>query len=107
MDPNLYQILMAVIALAAFFVLVLLSVKFMDPRPDIKKLCAFIFSALDLRDICAFGGLGLIGHGLGLIYQPAAFLAIGAGLWWLGVRRIGTNLKAGTTGNNAGGDSAS
>jgi len=43
---------------------------------------------IDLRDIFAFGGLSLVSYGAFLIFQPVAFITFGAGLWWLGVRRI-------------------
>lgn len=42
---------------------------------------------LDVRDALAFGGLGLVGYGLHMIYPPAAFIGIGAALFWLGAGR--------------------
>lgn len=40
----------------------------------------------DLRDAIAFGGLGMVGFGLHLIYPPAAYIVCGAVLFWLGAR---------------------
>lgn len=40
----------------------------------------------DLRDVIAFGGLGMVGYGVHLIYPPAAFITVGAVLFWLGAR---------------------
>jgi len=40
----------------------------------------------DLRDVIAFGGLGMVAYGVHLIYQPAAFIVCGAVLFWLGAR---------------------
>lgn len=42
----------------------------------------------DLRDLFAFGGLGLMGYGIALIFMPGGFIVIGAGLFWLGVRKV-------------------
>jgi len=47
------------------------------------------FTLIDARDIIVFGGLFLMGYGTWLVYQPAAFFLVGAGLWWLGVRQVG------------------
>lgn len=52
-------------------------------REKLKKLAAL----LDVRDVLAFGGLGLLGYGLYAIYPPAAFIAMGALLFWLGAGR--------------------
>ncbi|USK85718.1 hypothetical protein [Peribacillus asahii] len=41
----------------------------------------------DLRDIFAFGGLGLVACGLYMIYPPAAFIIPGLFFVWLGVKR--------------------
>jgi len=41
---------------------------------------------LDLRDLFCFGGLGLLAYGLHLVYPPAAYIAPGAILLWMGVR---------------------
>lgn len=41
----------------------------------------------DVRDIFVFGGLLAVGLGAGMIYEPAAPIAIGAGFFWLGVRK--------------------
>lgn len=41
----------------------------------------------DLRTIVTFGGLGMVGYGLSLIYPPAAYIVCGAALFWMGVRR--------------------
>lgn len=52
-------------------------------RDKLKKLA----NLLDLRDVLAFGGLGLLAHGLYQVYPPAASIAIGAVVFWLGASR--------------------
>lgn len=42
---------------------------------------------LDLRDVLAFGGLGMVAYGLWLIYPPASWIGTGAALFWLGAGR--------------------
>jgi hypothetical protein len=49
-------------------------------RERLKQLA----NLLDLRDFLAFGGLAMVGYGLHLIYPPAAWIGIGAALFWLG-----------------------
>ncbi len=39
----------------------------------------------DLRDALVFGGLGLVGYGAWLIYQPAAPIVVGSGLFFIGM----------------------
>lgn len=41
----------------------------------------------DVRDIFVFGGLLAVGFGAGMIYDPAAPIVVGAGFFWLGVRK--------------------
>lgn len=48
-----------------------------------------IVGIFDLRDVFVFGGIGLFGYGIGLIYYPLAFIASGIALFWLGVRKVG------------------
>jgi hypothetical protein len=43
-------------------------------------------SLLDVRDVLTFGGLGVLGYGLYLIQPAAAFVVMGALLFWLGAR---------------------
>jgi hypothetical protein len=52
-----------------------------------KNLINFLKSNIDLRDIHVYIGILLITAGCFLIYQPAALLAPGVLLLWLGVRR--------------------
>jgi hypothetical protein len=40
----------------------------------------------DLRDALVFGGVGAVGYGVAQIHEPAAWIAVGAALVWLGVR---------------------
>jgi hypothetical protein len=40
----------------------------------------------DLRDVIAFGGLGMVTYGINLIYPPAAYIVCGSVLFWLGAR---------------------
>jgi len=42
---------------------------------------------VDLRDLCVFGGLAMIGNGIAAVYPPAAWIVCGSALFWLGVRR--------------------
>jgi hypothetical protein len=42
---------------------------------------------LELRDVLAFGGLGVMCYGLHLVYPPAAYIAGGAVMLWLGAGR--------------------
>lgn len=39
---------------------------------------------LDVRDFLAFGGLAMVAYGLHLIHPPAAWIVVGAALFWLG-----------------------
>lgn len=41
---------------------------------------------IDLQDAFVFGGLGCVGYGLHAIYPPAAWIVVGAALFWLGIR---------------------
>ena len=45
-----------------------------------------VAAAIDLRDLLAFGGLGLVAYGLLAVYAPAAPIVVGAVLFWMGVR---------------------
>lgn len=54
-----------------------------------KKLALTFLSAVDLRDAFVFGGLGLVGYGIGQLHVPAACIAVGAVLFWLGIRKVG------------------
>jgi hypothetical protein len=45
-----------------------------------------LVSLFDLRDAVAFGGLGMVGYGISMIYPPAAYIVCGAVLFWLGAR---------------------
>lgn len=52
-------------------------------RERLKKLATL----LDMQDAIAFGGLAMVGYGLHLIYPPAAWIGVGAALFWLGAGR--------------------
>lgn len=59
-------------------------------RDQLKQFCSSLRRAagrVDARDICAFGGLALVGYGVGLIHLPAAFIVCGAALFWIGAAR--------------------
>lgn len=43
-------------------------------------------SPIDLRDCLVFGGIGMVGYGLSMIFLPASFIFCGLALFWLGVR---------------------
>lgn len=51
-------------------------------RDKLRQLAAL----LDIRDAVTFGGLGMVGYGISLIYPPAAWIVCGAVLFWLGAR---------------------
>lgn len=42
---------------------------------------------LDLRDVVALAGLGMLGYGLWLFWPPAAYMAVGALLFGLAIWR--------------------
>jgi len=50
-------------------------------------LALFAQLAPELRDVLVFGGLAIAGYGAWQIYPPAAWLAVGVTLFWLGVRK--------------------
>jgi len=55
-----------------------------------QHLCRFgywIGKTFDLNDLFVFGGIGMACIGLGQMYAPLAWLAAGAALFWLGVRK--------------------
>lgn len=52
-----------------------------------KKIALYLLAAFDLRDAFVFGGIALVGYGLGQIYPPAAPIAVGSALFWMGIRR--------------------
>lgn len=52
------------------------------------KVCAAgVAVAIEMRDMCAFGGLALVARGLHEVYSPAAWIVCGIALFWLGVKR--------------------
>lgn len=63
----------------------------------IKRVAGAVWAAFDLRDVFAFGGLGLVAWGTYLMHEPAAFIVTGAVLFWLGAIR-----SAGVTRNHKG-----
>lgn len=40
--------------------------------------------SIDFRDLIVFSGIGLIGVGAHMIYEPSAFIVCGSMLFWLG-----------------------
>ena len=52
-----------------------------------KKLLASLAGKLDAQDIHTYAGLLLLSIGCGLIYLPLAFIAPGAGLLYVALRR--------------------
>lgn len=49
--------------------------------------CVAAWSAIDLRDGFVFGGLACAVYGIAQVYAPAAWIAAGVALFWLGLRR--------------------
>ena len=56
-------------------------------RERLKAAALFAGKLVDLRDLVSIAGLGCVGYGLSLVYVPAAWIAVGAALFWLAVRR--------------------
>lgn len=52
-------------------------------RPLLRRLAGL----LDLRDVHAYAGLAMLGYGFNAIHHGAGWVAAGAALLWLGVRR--------------------
>lgn len=57
-----------------------------DLMKKLISILAAVTGHIDLRDVIAFGGLGLLGYGLHAIYPPAAFVTVGSLLFWIGSR---------------------
>ena len=51
-----------------------------------KNLVKKIGGTVDLRDVFTFGGLGLVGFGVFMIYPPAAYIVVGGVLFLIGIR---------------------
>lgn len=51
-------------------------------RERIKKLA----DGIGPQELLAFGGLAMIGYGLYLVYPPAAWIVVGAALFYIGAR---------------------
>lgn len=56
-------------------------------RAFLIKAATALRAAVDLRDLFVFGGLGAAAFGIWQIDPPAAWIAAGAALFWLGVRK--------------------
>lgn len=56
-------------------------------RAALRKLVAAAREELELRDAFVFGGLGLALYGVAQVYAPAAWIAAGGALFWLGIRK--------------------
>ena len=55
-------------------------------KDDLSGLFKRLHSGVDLRDLCVFGGIGMVGHGISLVSPPAAWVVVGLAFFWLGVR---------------------
>ena len=42
----------------------------------------------DMEDALVFGGISAACYGIAQVYSPAAWVAGGAALFWLGIRRL-------------------
>lgn len=49
-----------------------------------RKTLQKLVTVIDLRDAFVFGGLALVGYGLYAIHPSAAFIVVGAALFWMG-----------------------
>lgn len=52
------------------------------------KWFAALCGEVELRDVFVFGGLAAVVYGIAQVYPPAAWMAGGAALFWLGIRRV-------------------
>lgn len=53
----------------------------------IAQIARRVADLIDLRDIFAFAGLGMICYGVAQINAPAAWIVGGTAFFWIGVRR--------------------
>lgn len=56
-------------------------------RTRAKKIRAWLQKPDSLLDLHTYGGLLLAGIGVGAVYLPAAPILVGAGLFYLAIRR--------------------
>lgn len=54
----------------------------------LQRVLAALRGAFELRDVFIFGGLAGAAYGIAQVYPPAAWIAGGATLFWLGIRRV-------------------
>lgn len=54
----------------------------------LRKMIETLTGVVDLQDLFVFGGLACVGYGVAQIYAPAAWIVIGAALFWLGVKTM-------------------
>ncbi len=80
---------------AGFTIACFILILFLAGGRPTKERLQFLTGVIDCRDVVTFGGLALIGYGAQLIFEPAAYIIIGAGLFWLGVRRLGNTQPPG------------
>lgn len=55
-----------------------------------KKIASFAFAlirSIGIDDLICFGGLAIFSYGVALIYAPGGWIAAGAALFWLGIRK--------------------
>jgi hypothetical protein len=57
-------------------------------RRALRQALAAMRSTFELRDVFVFGGLAGAVYGIAQVYPPAAWIAGGAALFWLGIRRV-------------------
>lgn len=50
------------------------------------RLAGIVTDIVDLRDLFAFAGLGMVCYGVAQIYPPAAWIVGGGMFWWIGAR---------------------
>lgn len=50
----------------------------------LQELIIVISDYVDSRDVCTFGGLAMVWYGLSVAYPPAAWVVVGAALFWIG-----------------------
>jgi hypothetical protein len=52
----------------------------------LRKTWEVLRQTFGLRDMLAFGGLVLVGVGIANVFWPAALVAVGIVLFWMGVK---------------------
>lgn len=55
--------------------------------PKLANIARRIAEFVELRDVFAFAGLGMVCYGMSQVYPPSAWIIGGSMFFWLGARR--------------------